>query len=187
MASGLALMTTRQYLPVSDLNLILTGYTGPRQPAIGRRGAAMLHRTFVNIDMQIEERHEMSIEEIRTRFGETRLKTLETEVAQEVLLYRSAVIRVSGQTLLHSGHYERFSATGPVVCLVASLDSVLQNLHLTLGARYHNPNERALVLGELQREWAVRSCPGILEIDTTYKSETEIADAVIALWQQLVL
>jgi hypothetical protein len=64
---------------------------------------------------------------------------------------------------------------------------VLQNLHLTLGARYHNPNERALVLGELQREWAVRSCPGLYEIDTTYKTESEIADAVIALWQQLVL
>jgi shikimate kinase len=185
--SGLALMTTRRYLPVSDRNLILTGYTGPRQPAIGRRVATILQRTFVNIDMQIEERHEMSIEEIRTRFGETRLKTLESEVVQEALLYRSAVIRVSGQTLLHSNHYERFNATGPVVCLVASLDSVLQNLHLTLGARYHNPNERALVLGELQREWAVRSCPGIYEIDTTYKSEAEIADAVIALWQQLVL
>ncbi len=180
-------MTTLRYLPVSDRNLILTGYTGPRQPAIGRRVATMLQRTFVNIDMQIEERHELTIEEIRTRFGETRLKTLESEVVQEALLYRSAVIRVSGQTLLHSNHYERFSATGPVVCLVASLDSVLQNLHLTLGARYHDPNERALVLGELQREWAVRSSSGIYEIDTTYKTEQEIADAVIALWQQLVL
>src|SRR5690606_41436702 len=77
------------------------------------------------------------------RSGETRLKTLEAEVVQEALLYRSAVIRVSGQTLLHSNNYGRFSATGPVVCLVASLDSVLQNLHLTLGARYHDPNERS--------------------------------------------
>jgi shikimate kinase len=180
-------MTKQRYLPVSDRNLILTGYTGPGHLAIGRRVAAALQRTFVNLDMQIEERSGLSIDEIRVRFGETRLKTLEAEVVQEALLYRSAVIRVSGQTLLHSSHYERFSATGPVICLVASLDSVLQNLHLMLGARYHNPNERALVLGNLQREWAVRTCPGIYEIDTTYLSEAEIADAIIALWQQLVI
>ncbi len=180
-------MTTLRYLPVSDRNLILTGYTGPSQPAIGRQVAALLQRTFVNIDMQIEERHGMTIDEILARFGESRLKTLETEVVQEVLLYRSAVIRLSGQTLLRGSNYERFSETGPVICLVASLDSVLQNLHLALGARYHDPNERALALGHLQREWAVRHCPGIHEIDATYMSEAEIVDAVVALWQQFVL
>ncbi|MBZ0303883.1 MAG: hypothetical protein K8J31_29365 [Anaerolineae bacterium] len=180
-------MTSTRFIPVSDQNLILTGYTGPRQPAIGRQVAALLQRPFVNIDMQIEERHGLTIDEIRARFGESRLKTLEAEVVQEALLHRSAVIRVSGQTLLHSSHFDRFQSTGPVICLVASLDSVLQNLHLALGARYHNPNERALALGHLQREWAVRQCAGIYEIDTTYRSETEIADRVIALWQQLVL
>jgi shikimate kinase len=185
--SGLALMTAANFIPVTDQNLILTGYTGPRQPAIGRRVATMLQRTFVNIDMQIEERQGMTIEEIRARFGESRLKTIESEVVQEALLYRSAVIRASGQTLLHSGHYERFQATGPVICLVASLDSVLQNLHLALGARYHDPNERALALGHLQREWAVRRCPGIYEVDTTYRTEAEIAEAVIEVWRQVVL
>lgn len=178
---------TMRFIPVSDRNLILTGYTGPRQPAIGRRVAAMLQRPFVNVDMQLEERQGMTMDEIRTRFGESRLKTLETEAVQEALLHRSAVIRVSGQTLLHSGHYERFLETGPVVCLVASLDSVLQNLHLVLGARYHDPHERALALGQLQREWAVRRCPGLIEIDTTYMSESDIANAVIAAWQQVIL
>ena len=180
-------MTTLRYLPLSDSNLILTGYTGPGQPAIGRRVAATLQRTFVNIDMQIEERNSMTLDEIASRFGESRLKTMEAEVVQEVLLYRSAVIRASGQTLLRGSNCERFSATGPVICLVASLDSVLQNLHLTLGARYHDPDERALALGHLKREWAIRECPGIYEIDVTYMTETEIADVVIAQWQELVL
>ncbi|MAS36945.1 MAG: hypothetical protein CL610_23275 [Anaerolineaceae bacterium] len=180
-------MVTTRYIPVSDRNLILTGYTGPGQPAIGRRVAATLQRTFVNVDLQVEERQGMTIDDIRLRFGESRLKTLEAEVVHEALLYRSAVIRVGGQTLMRTGHYDRFVETGPVICLVASLDSVLQNLHLTLGARYHNPDERSLALGHVKREWAVRASPGIHEIDTTYMTEAEIADAVIDLWRQLVL
>jgi shikimate kinase len=180
-------MTTGRYIPISDRNLILTGYSGPMQPAIGRRVAVELGMPFVNIDMQIEERNGMSIDEIRARFGETRLKTLEAEVVQEVLLRRSAVIRVSGQTLLNSGYYERFAETGPVICLVASLDSVLQKLHLMLGARYHDPKERALALGHLKREWAVRQFPGIYEIDTTDQTEAQTVEAVMMLWQQVVL
>ncbi len=178
---------TLRYIPVADRNLILTGYTGPGQPAIGREIAALLHKPFVNINMQIEERHGLTSEEIRNRFGASRLKTLETEVVQEALLHRNAVIRVDGQTLLHGKHFERFQETGPVICLTASLDSVLQSLHLTLGARYHNPEERALALGHVQREWAVRKLSGIYEIDTTYMTETEIVEAVINQWQAVVV
>lgn len=180
-------MTTVRLIPVADRNLILTGYTSPRQPAIGRRVAELLKMPFVNIDLQIEERNEMTIEEIRARFGESRLKTLEAEVVQEVLLHRRAVIRIGGQTLTHGNYHERFLQTGPIICLTASLDSVLQNLHLMLGARYHDPNERALALGHLRREWAVRDLPDIHEIDTTYLTEEEVANAVIDLWQQVVL
>ena len=180
-------MTTIRRIPVADRNLILTGYTSPMQPAIGRRIAELLKMPFVNIDLQIEERNEMSIEEIRTRFGDARLKTLEAEVVQEALLHRSAIIRIGGQTLIHGNYHARFLQTGPIICLTASLDSVLQNLHLTLGSRYHDPNERALALGHIQREWAVRELPDIYEVDTTYLTEEETATAVIELWQQVVL
>ena len=178
---------TLRYIPVVDRNLILTGYTGPGQPAIGRQIAALLQMPFVNINMQIEERHGMTSEEIRTRFGASRLKTLEIEVVQEALLHRNAVIRVDGQTLMHGKHLERFQETGPIICLTASLDSVLQSLHLMLGARYHNPDERALAVGHMQREWAVRKLAGIYEIDTTYMAEAAIVEAVINQWQAVVV
>ena len=174
------------FISASDHNLILTGYTGPGQRAIGRRVADVLHKPFVNIDMQIEERNGLTIEQIRAQFGESRLKTLEAEVVQEALLHRGAVLRVGGQTLLHGNHFERFLETGPIICLVASLDSVLQSLHLTLGSRYHDPDERALALGVVRREWAVRAMPGIREIDTTYLAEEEIVRAVVDLWQEVV-
>lgn len=179
-------MTTR-ILTAPDENLILTGYTGPNQPQIGRRVAERLGARLFNIEREIEERTGMTAAEIRSTYGASRLKTIESEVVQEAVLYRGAVIRISGQTLMHSNHYERLRETGPVLCLVSSLDSVLQSLHLSLGARYHNPNERALALGELKREWAVRRLPDIHEIRTTYLTPDEIAEAVVEYWQRVLV
>lgn len=180
-------MTLLGGLPLADRNLILTGYIGPNPPPVGQLIAARLGWRFVNVDTLLEDRAGLSIDEIRVAFGEARLKTLETEIVLETALYRDTVIRVSGQTLLRSGHYEHLAATGPVICLVAALDAVLHRQHLALGARYHNPNERALAVGHLKREWAVRRLPGIHIVDTTYMSTDEIVETVAALWRELVI
>lgn len=171
---------------VTERNLILTGYTGPQQPALGRQLAERLGVPFVNIDMQIEERAGVTLDEIKATFGEARLKTLEADVVHEAALHRGAVIRVSGQTLMHGNNFERLAPTGPVICLVAQLDAVLRRLHLMLGARYHDPDERALALGHLKREWGVRGREGVHELDTTYLSHTETVQAAFELWQQVV-
>lgn len=176
-------MTT--FLPFSERNLILTGYVGPDQPVLGRRVAERLRMPFVNIEAQIAERVDLPIDQIRAYYGETRLKAIETEIIGETMLRRQTVIRVSGRTLLNGENLARLRTTGEVICLVIGLDAMLQRLHMNMGARYHNPHERALALGELKREWAVRELPGIHEIDTTYLEIDAIIDAIIALWDDL--
>lgn len=165
-----------------DQNLILTGYLGPGQLTIARRVAERLRMPFVDFELLLEERADLSGEELRIRFGEARLKTMESELVNEVLLYRGTVIHISGKTL--GVHYARLNSTGPVICVVATLDTVLQRLHLALGARYHDPNERELVLGTLRREWAIRKQPGIIEIDTSYLTEDQTVEAVAARWRE---
>lgn len=169
----------------SDRNLILTGYTGPNQPIIGQQVAERLRMRFVNVDVLIEQRAEMDAEIYSQRFGETRLKILETEVLGDVSLNRGALIRVSGQTLLRAEYVERLQETGPIFCLVATLDAVLQRLHLAMGGRYHNPNERALAIGHLRREWAVRKLRGVYDIDVTYSNEDEMIEQIVARWVEV--
>jgi len=168
--------------PSIDQNLILTGYLGPGQLAIARRVGERLRMPFVDFESVLEDRADLSGEELRIRFGEARLKTLESEVVTEVALYRGTVILISGKTLLV--HYARMSETGPVICIVATLDAVLRRLHLALGARYHNPQERELALGTLRREWAIRKHAGITEIDTSYLSEDQMVEAIAACWRE---
>lgn len=178
---------TTNVLPISDRNLILTGYTGPNQPFIGRQVAEKLRMRLVNLDARLVELTGLTVDEIRRQYGQARLKTLEAELVAEALLYRQSVIRINGHILLESDYLPRLQQTGSVICLVASLGAVLQRLHLSLGARYHNPNERAQAIGHLRREWAVRQMPGVYEIDTTYLNEAETVETVINLWQQVAI
>ena len=174
-------------LSFADRNLILTGYTGPNPLLMGQQVAERLKMRYVNVELQIETREGMTSEEVRTGYGDARLKTVESEVMENVLLNRSAVIRVSGQTLLRSDYAKRLGETGPVICMVVSLGAVLQRLHLSLGRNYHNPHERALAIGYLKREWAVRKLEGIREIDMTYMSESDMVNALIGMWQQSLI
>lgn len=171
-------------LQPQDRNLILTGYTGPNQPALAGRVAPRLKMPFVNVDAQIELRAGLPIDEIREVYGEQSLKMLESEAIDEAALRRSAIMQVNGRTLLNADNLPRLQETGPVICLVAALDAVLRRLHLTMGARYHSPHERAQALGYVKREWAIRKHEGVLELDTTYLSPDEIVEAVMVLWRE---
>jgi shikimate kinase len=167
-----------------DQNLIVTGYIGPEQLQIVRAVAERLRLPFVDFEARLEVIAEMPSSELRALFGESRLKTLEAEVVGEMLLYRGAVIHISGQTLTAADHYDRLRATGPIICLVATLDAVLQRLHLALGARYHNPRERELALGIVRREWALRARPDILELNTTSMDAEAMVEAIVACWRE---
>jgi shikimate kinase len=184
--SGIRGGASKVLLPYSDRNLILTGYTGPNQPRIGMQVAERMKIRYVNVEMQIEARAEMPADVFRARYGEARLKTIEGEVMRDVLLHRGALIRIGGETLLRGDNAKRLQETGPIICLVVTLDAVLHRLHLTLGRSYHNPHERALAVGNLKREWAVRQLEGVHELDTTYLSEEETITSVIELWRKAV-
>jgi shikimate kinase len=171
-------------LPLTDRNLVLTGYTGPNPPRIGQMIADRLRLPFVNIDVLITERTGLPQDEVRQFYGETRLKAVESDLIEEASLRRQTVIRVGARTLLRGDHLARLSATGPVICLVTTLDAVLRRMHIAMGGRYADPNERAREIGELRREWAVRGLPGVVELDTTTLDTEQTITAVIELWRE---
>lgn len=175
------------FLPVSERNLILTGYIGPETAAIGQQIAERLRYPFVNIERQIADRLDLPPEDIRAHYGESRLKSIEVEFVDEAALRRSSVIYVSGHILTHNGNLKRLQGTGPVIYLRIALDAMLQRLHMTLGARYQNPYERALALGNLKREWSVRDMDGLHHIDTTYLTREAILEAVVTTWRDLAI
>ena len=94
-----------------DLNLIITGYIEPNRPRISRQLAQQLGIEMIDVERRIEERFGDTIDNIRAQFGERRLRAIETDVMDDVALYRRALIRVSGNTLVNSGHLEELQRT----------------------------------------------------------------------------
>ena len=95
-----------------DLNLIVTGYIEPNRPRISRQLAQLLGMEMIDVERRIEERFGDTIDRIRSQYGEQRLKAIETAVMDDVALYRRALIRVSGNTLVNSGHLEDIQRNG---------------------------------------------------------------------------
>lgn len=180
-------MVTTSRLQLTDSNLILTGYIEPNKPRIGRGVAERLRMPFVDIEERIQDRMGEGIETLRDTFGERHLKTVEDELMKEMILHRNSVLRINGSILAHSDYLERLQSTGPVICLVARLDAILQKIHLTLGARYHNPSERGVELGMLRREWAIRKRDNIVELNATDLNEEALITQIIDLWQVVVI
>ena len=173
-------------LQLTERNLILTGYIEPNKPRIGLQVAEKLHLPFVDVEQRLADRIRAIGNDVsRDDLSERHLKAIESEIMGEIILHRNTVLRVNGSSLVHSEHYERLRTTGPIICLVARLDAILQRIHLTLGARYHNPSERGVELGLLRREWAIRKKPHIFELDVTYHDEATMIQAIIDFWKKV--
>ena len=180
-------MAGPEYALHGDLNLIVTGYVEPNRPRISRQLAQRLGLELIDVEREIEERLGEPVEQIRATFGERHLKTVETEIMDEVVLHRRGLIRVSGNTLMTSGHLAELQRNGVIICLVATLDSILRRIHLTLGARYHDPVERSRAIGELQREWRIREIDDVVVFDATYVSEAVLIERIVEYWRELAL
>ena len=136
---------------------------------------------MIDVEREIEDRLGDTVEHMRQLYGERRLKAIETQIMDEIVLHRRALIRVSGNTLLNSGHLAELQRNGVIVCLVASLDSILRRIHLTLGARYHDPVERSRAIGELQREWRIRDVENVVEFDATTITDAILIERIAVL------
>ena len=180
-------MVTREFPLHGDLNLIVTGYLEPNRPRISQQLALRLGLQMIDVEREIEDRLGETINNMRQLYGERRLKAIETQIMDEIVLHRRALIRVSGDTLLNSGHLAELQRNGVIVCLVASLDSILRRIHLTLGARYHDPVERSRAIGELQREWRIREVDEVVEFDATTVTEAILIERIVAFWRDLAL
>ncbi|MDZ4768410.1 MAG: shikimate kinase [Chloroflexota bacterium] len=168
-----------------DTNLLLTGYSGPGQLAIARATAETLRLPLLHFESRLEARAEMAIDEFRLRYGETRLRTLESEIIDEIALARGSLLYVSGHVLTPGTTLQRLSTTAVVLCLVAALDAILRRLHLAMGARYHEPAERDKAIGVLRRAWSIRGRANVHEIDTSGLTEAAIVELVIGRWREL--
>jgi 3-dehydroquinate synthase len=162
-------------------NITLTGFMGTGKTTVGRLLAARLERPYVDMDHQLEAHFGKSIPAIFAEEGEPAFRLAEIQLCSQLAEQQGLVISTGGGALVNPHSRHALAASGPVVCLTASVDEIVRRVSLT--------EERPLLPGDREaqrrrirdllheRRQAYASIP--LQVDTTGRTPEEIVAAVL--------
>lgn len=159
-------------------NIVITGFMGTGKSTVAPLIAQMMSREFVDTDMVIVSRANMTIPEIFAAWGESKFRQLEAEVCVDLAAQTNLVVATGGGALMNPDTLAAMSSTGMVVCLTAAPDVIAERLAderegRPLAAEWRNLLEK--------RQPYYAAIP--YQVNTTGKSPQVVATEVITLWQ----
>lgn len=119
----------------ADVNLYLVGFMGTGKTTIGRTVAHKLGFQMIDTDHEIERQQGKTIAQIFAEQGEDAFRTLERDFIETGHASTRQVVACGGGLVVQPGMLARLKAKGVVMCLHASLETVLRR---TQGHR-HRP------------------------------------------------
>jgi shikimate kinase len=160
-----------------ERNIVITGFMGTGKTTIGREIGILLERRFVDSDEVIVARAEATIPQIFARDGEAGFRALEKEVCRDLAAEKRLVIATGGGMLIDPENRALMLASGLVVCLDATAETIRRRLS---GSKNRPLAADWETLFEKRRE-AYAAIP--LHVDVTNKTTHKIAQEIIALWR----
>ena len=167
------------------MNVILIGFRCTGKTAVGQELARRLSRPFVDADTYLQEREGKTIAQIFAQGGESLFRQLEQEVIAELTQRDGLVLAAGGGVVLDGENVRRLRASGEVVRLTASLETILARL----GEDEKTRAERPRLTGEEDMRREVERLLTYREpfyqraadftIETEGKSIEEVADEVL--------
>lgn len=146
-------------------NIILIGPMGAGKTTIGRQLAQLLHKTFIDVDHEIEARTGVSIPTIFDIEGEDGFRSREASVLDDLSREPGLVLATGGGAVLEAENRAHLSGRGFVVYLHATIEQQLR--------RTGHSSHRPLLAGGDPREILER----LFKVrDPLYR---EVADLVI--------
>ncbi len=115
--------------PLADgCNLTITGFMGTGKSTVGCILAERLGRRLVDMDERIEADFEKPIAQIFADDGEEVFRQAEARLCQTLARESDLVIATGGGTLVSEENRQALESGGPVVCLTAGVDTVLERV-----------------------------------------------------------
>jgi len=107
-------------------NLYLVGFTGTGKSTVGRQTARLLGMQFLDSDQEIERTHGKTVAQIFAEEGEPSFRRLERAFVEGGHPAAGCVIACGGGLVVADGMLDLLRTRGVVICLHASLETVLQ-------------------------------------------------------------
>jgi shikimate kinase len=108
-----------------DANLYLVGFMGTGKTTVGRAVAVRLGFAFLDSDHEIERAHGKSVSRIFAEDGEPEFRRLEREFIASGHPATGCVVACGGGLVVQPGMLALLQSRGLVVCLHASLETIL--------------------------------------------------------------
>lgn len=109
-------------------NIILCGFMGCGKTTVGKILADRLRYTFIDTDIFIEQRENMTVSEIFKEKGEPYFRNLETEVTENLGEQDGLVIATGGGMMLDPKNAQNLNKTGLSFWIKITPETVLKRL-----------------------------------------------------------
>jgi len=113
-------------MPEPDINLYLVGFMGTGKSTVGRAMAMRLGFQLLDSDHEIEREKGRTVAQIFATEGEPAFRALERKFVERGHPDRGVVVACGGGLVVQPGMLELLERKGVVVCLHASLETVLR-------------------------------------------------------------
>lgn len=113
------------------LNVYLVGFMGTGKTTIGRELAKTMGRKFVDVDLELEKRLGMTVNEVFEAHGEPYFRAQEKDLAMELAARGNRVVATGGGTILDQEIFQRFEESGLLICLYTERDNLVSRLKRT--------------------------------------------------------
>lgn len=151
---------------------------------VGRRLALLLHKNFIDADLEIERVTRLSIPQIFSLYGEARFRAEEALTLKRLAKLRDVIIATGGGAVLHVSEMEELSCHGYIICLTASPETI--QARITERSRRpllpKNSSIEHITALMKQREAYYRRAD--LTVDTTDLDIEEISQIIIRFVQE---
>jgi shikimate kinase len=165
-------------------NLYLVGFMGTGKTTVGRAVAARLGYEFLDADHEIERLQGKTVSDIFAQEGEEKFRRYEREFIEHGHPAASQVVACGGGLIVGDGMLELVQSLGVLVCLHASLETILKRTSQSRARPLLNvpdPFERIRTL-YAQREPIYRRAGTM--ILTEGRSVAEIVGHVLRVYQR---
>jgi len=169
----------------ADANLYLVGFMGTGKTTVGRAVAQRIGFKCLDSDHEIERLAGKPIPEIFAQEGEASFRAMERRFIVDGHPANRTVVACGGGLVIQPGMLELLKAKGVVICLQASIETLIQRTMRNGRTRplldVEDPETRARAL-YAAREAIYRSAGTVILTDA--RSLSEVTAHVIRVWRR---
>jgi len=168
----------------ADVNLYLVGFMGTGKSTVGRAVAQRLGFAALDSDHEIERKSGKSIPEIFATDGEPAFRAREREFVLAGHPTTRTLVACGGGLIMPAGMLDLLKARGVVICLHASLETILERTSRNRPRpllNVENPEERVRAL-YAEREPVYKRAGAVILTDS--RPLSDIVAHVVRTWRR---